>query len=128
MVRAVRRRQALEALEFERSREVALAEQLEERVAELEGDRLDDDLFARLAPDDAEIVRQALGGSETLGQLELDDDDFFGAFEEPEPDPDAEREELEEEIARLESEIAESRRRQDAFRRYLDLLGAALEG
>ena len=124
MVRAVRRRQAFEALEFERMREAALGEQLEERVAELEGERVDEALFARLAPEDAEVVRQ-LGPPEPLEELGFEDD-FLAEPEEN--DPAAERDELEEEIARLQAEIAESRRRQQAFERYLDLLDAPKEG
>ena len=52
IARAERRRQALEALEFERARAAALRERLEAIVAELDGPALDAAIFARLAPED----------------------------------------------------------------------------
>jgi hypothetical protein len=116
IARAQRRRQALEALEFERERADALLEQLEALVTELEAPRIDEAIFARMAPEDVEVVRGTLQPGEPKGPEE----EWLPIEEEPlEPDP-AEREA---EIARLEEEIASSRRRQQAFERYIEALG-----
>lgn len=123
--RAQRRRRALEALEFERSREAALRDQLEEVAAELEGPRLDADALSLLPPEDAELVREALAGIDEQG-LDLGGEaapDWLP--EEEAPDPVAEREERLAELRRLEAEIAASRRRQQALQRYLAALGRA---
>jgi hypothetical protein len=114
IARAERRRQALEALEFERARAAALRERLESIVVELEGPALDEAAFAQMTPADVEVVRPALQSVDA---------------EPPDPDPEAENERettiawLEEEIARLDEELASSSRRQQAFERYLDALG-----
>jgi hypothetical protein len=119
MVRAERRRQAAEELEFERDRAIALSEQIARLVLELEGDRLDEEVFAMLAPEDVELVRPALQG-ETVVE---DADAEWLESDEPWRDEEAERAELEAEIARLQEEIASSTRRQEAFERYLAALG-----
>jgi hypothetical protein len=113
LARAGRRRQVLEALEFERERETALVQQLEHTLAEAEGARLDEPVFAGMAPEAVEIVRETFQGP----QEELEDEEFFLEREEfgEEPDPEA----VEEEIARLEQQLADCRRRQQAFERYL---------
>jgi hypothetical protein len=116
IARTNRRRQVLEALTFERAREAALQEQLETTATELEGPEVDARVFAKLASEDAEIVRSALG--------EPDDDSPVGETDEEwlvdeEETPELEREELLAELARLEEEMADSRRRQEAFQRYL---------
>jgi hypothetical protein len=114
IARAERRRQALEALEFERARAAALRERLESIVVELEGPALDEAAFAQMTPADVEVVRPALQSVDA---------------EPPDPDREAENERettiawLEEEIARLDEELASSSRRQQAFERYLDALG-----
>lgn len=116
-----RRRAMGEAAELEREREAALLEQLEEMFAELEGPALDEEVLARIAPADADIVRTALRGydaSEESPEDEPDEDWLADA----ENDPATERQELLAEIARLEEEIARSRRRRDAFERYVDAL------
>ena len=118
IARAERRRQALEALEFERARAAALQERLEAIVAELDGPALDAAIFARLAPEDVEIVRPALQGVEETEPAEVLD------FDVEAEDSHAEHLAwLEEEIVRLEEEIASSDGRQQAFERYLDALG-----
>ncbi len=117
IARAQRRQQALESLESERDREAALLDQLQAVIAEEEGPRIDEAAFAKMEPEDVEVVRDALGATpwgadEELGfGLEVDDLS------------DDEGESIEEEIARLQEEIARSRRRQGAFERYLEALG-----
>jgi len=107
IARAERRRQALEALEFERARAAALRERLESVVAELDGPALDEAVFAQLAPEDVEVVRPALQGDEAepLDSVEIELDDT-------ESDN---RTWLEEEVVRLQEEIASSSGRQQAF-------------
>jgi len=134
IARAQRRRQAEEALEVERDRMAMLAGQIEELVAELIGARIDEQAFAAMAPEDVEAVRAMLDPQSELG-LELDEelvdeaeDDWPAdggatAAEDSQPDEDPAAE-LEAEISRLESEIAVSRRRQQALERYLEALGA----
>lgn len=119
MAREQRRRQARQALEFERDREAALVEQLHEVVTETEGARVDEAAFATMDPEDVALVRDALVG--TTG--DDGDEDPFGleAFDVPDADDDSASDE--EEIARLESEIEKGRSRQRAFARYLDALG-----
>jgi hypothetical protein len=114
LARAARRRQALEALEFERERESALVEQLEHTVADAEGRRLDEAIFAGMEPEQVEIVRGVLHGPSEDEEDEeiLIEREIFG----PDPDDD---ESVEEEIARLEQELADCRTRQQAFERYL---------
>ena len=118
IARAERRRQALEALEFERARAAALRERLEAIVVELDGPAIDAAIFAELGPDDVEIVRPALQGGEEPEPVEALD--FDVELEDPKAEQVAW---LEEEIVRLEQEIAASGRRQQAFERYLDALG-----
>jgi hypothetical protein len=117
IARAERRRQALEALEFERARAAALRERLEAIVVELDGPAIDAAVFAELSPEDVEIVRPALQGDEAE-PVESFEIDLEGE------DPQAEHAAwLEEEVARLEREIAASGGRQQAFEHYLDALG-----
>jgi hypothetical protein len=116
-VRAARRRQALDALEFERQREAMLAEQLEDVVAEADGPALDASLFARMSDEDASLVRVAFGDV----ALPFDPDEDGGE------DADAGDEAVTvdvvgEEITRLEDEIESSRRVQAALSQYLELL------
>jgi hypothetical protein len=117
IARAERRRQALEALEFERARAAALRERLEAVVVELDGPAIDAAIFAELSPEDVEIVRPALQSDEPepVESFELD---LEGG------DPRAEHAAwLEEEVVRLEQEIVASGRRQQAFESYLEALG-----
>ena len=115
IARTERRRQALEALEFERARAAALQERLEAIVAELDGPALDATIFADLAPGEVEIVRAALQSDETEPAEALD-----GELADPREEQKAW---LEEELVRLEEELASSDGRQQAFERYLDALG-----
>jgi len=113
IARAERRRQALEALEFERARAGALRDRLESIVTELDGPAIDAAAFARMNPADVEIVRPALQADdpEPITEPEMEEDET--------EDPAAW---LEEEIGRLQEEIESSDRRQLAFERYLDAL------
>ncbi len=118
IARAERRRQAVDELEVERDREQALRDEIARLVVELEGPRLDEEAFARLAPGDVELVRPAIQGGPAIegGEPEwLDEDQAWR-------DEEAERAELEAEIIRLEQEIAASKHRQEAFERYLAAL------
>ena len=115
IARAERRRQALDALEFERARAAALQERLEAIVAELDGPALDARIFERLAPADVEIVRAVLQSDEAEPAEALD-----GELDDPRQEQKAW---LEEELVRLEEEIASSGGRQQAFERYLEALG-----
>lgn len=121
IVREHRRQRALEALEFERDREAALLEQIGEVVTEAEGPRIDRETFAKMSPEDVELVSEVLvDRPEPVEQTEdglLEPELIFPGAEEEE-----EHEGIEEEIARLEQELASSRRRQRAFERYLDAL------
>jgi hypothetical protein len=115
IARRQRRKQVEDALDFERDRETALVEQLEEVVTETEGPRIDEEVFAQLDAADAAVVRQTLTGFDFVAE---EDEEFsFDLEDDVEPDDPAE------EIARLEGEIEDSRRRQAAFQRYLDALG-----
>lgn len=122
MARSQRRRQVEEALHDERGREAALAEQLEDVVAETEGPRIDEVVFARLEPEDAAFVGEVLQTTSLSDEDEEEDeaDAFVLTFDGDEPD----EEEPDSEIERLQDEIADSRRRQLAYERYLDALDA----
>ena len=115
IARAERRRQALEALEFERARAAALRERLESIVTELDGPAIDEAVFAQLAPEDVAVVRPALQSDdvEPVESFEIE-------LDETESDTTTW---LEEEVVRLQEEIASSSGRQQAFERYLEALG-----
>jgi hypothetical protein len=124
IARAHRRRQATDALGFEREREATLQEQVGDLIAELEGAGVDEAVFARIPAEDAALVRSLLLPPEEAEVEVMDEEErrlMYGdeSPEDEEPDP---REWTEEEIARLEEEIAESRRRQQALERYLEAL------
>ena len=120
IARAQRRRLAQEALEFERDREAVLREQLEAVVAEVEGPRIDEEAFARMAPEDAELVRAILASGLEGEDPDLDPEDEW--YDIPETD-EPEAESFEDEVRRLEEELAESRRLQQALTSYLDAVG-----
>lgn len=127
IARSQRRSQALEALEFERDREAALRGQLEETVTELEGPNVDEETFARMDPEDVEIVRQTLldagqGFEETV--TDHDGEDWLAEFRIDGESPEEEREERLGEVARLEGQIKDSRRRQQALECYVEALSA----
>jgi hypothetical protein len=117
IARAQRRRQAQDALEFERDREAALIGALEQTAAELEGAGIDEEAFAQMTAEDVEIVRGVVSESADLDLSDELDSDWMSL----ESDDDI-RAERTDEIARLQEEVAESRRRQAAFVRYLEVL------
>ena len=106
-------------LQFEREREQTLEEQVEVVIGEAEGPGVDAAAFAKMSPEDAEIVKTELDpppfeAEEETGFFERDD-----LFDLDEADVDPHTEEL----ARLSTEIEDCRRRQQAFSAYLDALG-----
>lgn len=121
IVRARRRRQALDALEAERDRETALRNQLHEVLTELEGARIDAVAFAHMEPADAELVREILDPAHAAPE----DEWLESEGESPAEAARLQREEDEEERARLQQVIEESRRAQAALERYLEALGPA---
>lgn len=123
ITRAERRRQALEELDLERDRAAALREEVARLVVELEGPRLDEEVFARLAPADVELVQDTFRSGHFAADDIGGDDDEEDWFQVDAEDPETVRAETEEEIRRLEAEIAASTRRQEAFERYLEALG-----
>jgi hypothetical protein len=115
IARSERRRRIEEALDEERGREEALTERLEEVVTEGEGNRIDEQAFARMDPEDVALVR------ETLEEPSFDEGEEHADFLALEPD-ERDQTEVEEEIARLQAEIAASRRKRLAYERYLEAL------
>ena len=128
IARSRRRDQALEALAFEREREAALRDQLEEVVLEQEGPRIDREAYARMEPDDVAVVRELLDESWSADEDEEEDDDsdFLLVVDDGGVlADDDEEDEDEDEVARLQGEIASCRARQRALERYLEALEAA---
>lgn len=121
IARAVRRRQALEAIEDERQREQALAEQLDEIVAEADGPGIDSAVFETMEPVEVRLVREVFGEELPDSRDELESADFFEEDEEDE-------ESVEEEIVRLQTEIRLCKRRVRALERYIEGLDAAVVG
>lgn len=125
IVRAHRRQQVQEYLAEQRELETSLREELEERITEVEGPKLDEQVFAQMDPAEAKLVRNGLAG--IFEEVQPDEASFWGeeetSFWGDEEDPDS-PEALEEDIARLERELDACRRRQQAYERYLELLGA----
>jgi len=118
IVRARRRHQALDALEFERDRETALLEQIDEVLTELDGPRIDAEAFARMEADDAELVRETLDPTSVTPEpdsLELEG-------ESPAESARLRREEQEAERLRLRELVAECRRCQKALESYIQAL------
>src|SRR5437763_1272194 len=115
MARTQRRRQVLEALEFERARADALREQLEAVVTELEGPAIDDGAFAQMTPAEVDVVRPVV----QVAEPEPVEEEWL-----PEEVPDEvdRTAELEEEILRLQRELELSRATQRAYERYIELL------
>jgi chromosome segregation ATPase len=121
IARAQRRRQALEAIEFQRHREAALQEQLEAIVAEVQGPRIDEAAFIRMAPEDVELARGILESG--LESVESDLDSLDKEWVVEEETPENESEDYEAELGRLQGEIADTRRLQQALRSYVEALG-----
>jgi len=121
IARGVRRRQAQETLDFEREREQTLMEQVELVIGEAEGSNVDAAAFEKMSPQDVQIVRAdfdppTFDADEDAGFFERDDLFDLDEFED-EVDPHAE------ELARLNGELEECRRRQQAFSAYIEALG-----
>jgi len=121
IAREVRRRQVQETLDFEREREQTLKEQVEIVITEVEGKKVDEAVFAQMSPEDAEIVSAELSPAGMDGEEDpeffFERDDLINLDAEPEVDPHAE------ELARLNGELEDCRRRQRAFEAYLAALG-----
>jgi hypothetical protein len=116
IARRQRRRQVAEALDEEREREAALVERAEEVVVEADGPGVDAEVLARLEPEDAAVVRELLEEHSPF-EDEGDDVEFLG-----EEGDGVDEYEVDEELARLEGEIADSQRRQLAYQRDLEAL------
>ena len=121
VARAGRRAQAEEALADEREREAALRRQVAEVVLEQEGPRIDAEALAALDADVARRVRAALGQLDDAPDEEEDPfgDDVYVALDEEPDEPEGD------ELGRLESEIAESQRIQQALETFIAALDAA---
>jgi hypothetical protein len=120
IARRRRRGQVLEALTFEREREAALRDQLEEVVLEQEGPRVDAVAFAQMEPDDVAVVRELLDD----GWSSVDDDEDYELADDDDG-LDVEEDEDEDEVERLQREIESCRARQRALERYLEALGSS---
>jgi hypothetical protein len=118
IVRSRRREDALDALDFERQREQALAGQIDAIVVEEDGPRVDEQVFARMEPDDVALVRELLGNGGWVTDEDRNGWPDEAGDEAEDTDTGAD------EIARLEGEIAECRRRQQALERFIEALGA----
>jgi hypothetical protein len=120
IARGVRRRQVQETLDFERDREQTLMEQVELVIGEADGSRVDEAAFEKMSPEDVQIVKEELdppGYDAGEGTGFFERDDLFDLDEFEEVDAHAE------ELARLNEELEQCRRRQQAFSAYLDALG-----
>lgn len=122
-----RRRAIADALAEEQGRESALVEQLEETVAEVDSKALDEEIFARMNPEDVEIVRAALNAPPEW-ILGVNDIPAGWGQDDGEPEEDASPDDAEralmDEIVRLQEAIEESRRRRRALERYAAALDA----
>lgn len=118
IARELRRRLAQEALEGERDREQMLEEHLHELVGEREARAVDEEAFATMAPEDVEIVREMLDPPE----LGPGSDELSFDLAEGEDDDETLEELTAAELERLQEELADSRRRQGAWQRYLEAL------
>jgi hypothetical protein len=122
IARDVRRRQVQETLDFERDREQTIRDQIELVIGEAEGPQVDAAAFGRMSPEDVAIVKAE------FNPLPFDEEDDPGSFFErddvfnfdidvEEVDPHAE------ELARLNGELENCRRRQQAFEAFIEALG-----
>jgi hypothetical protein len=111
IARAGRRREVLDALEFERQREAALLDQIDTLVLEEEGPRIDRAAKALLSPAELDLLDNVFG--EPL-------DDGFVSFEDVDVADD------ESEIERLQQEVERSRRSQQALEHLAALLESPL--
>jgi hypothetical protein len=102
IARAKRREEALATLELELEREGAIMTRLEQAVRDLEAWRVDEAVFARMDPEDVELIR-GLG------------------FAAQEPSVEAVTR-LEARVTELEADLAETRRRQLAYRGFIEAI------
>lgn len=102
IVRERRRREALDAIELEQTREEALRERLEQTIADAEGWRADRLVLPQLSEEDAEALREL-------------------NFDTAPPD-DETRERFEEEIAEIERDLEACELRKAALERYAEAL------
>ena len=124
IARERRRREAVEALEFEQQREAALREQIEETILEEERQRVDREALAQLDPAEAALVREILGTDDEEDEDLEEWDEMFADFEEEDEDAAGDAG-AGDEIGRLNAEIEDSRSRQRALERFVDALGRA---
>ena len=132
IAREERRRQVTEDLEFERDRALELRNEINRLTLELEGPGIDEQVFAKMAPQDVELVRAVVQDGPLVERDDVDQDWIdFGDEETPEDEVgqvdneqlEAEyRAEQEAEIVRLQEEIVVSERRQRALEAYLEAL------
>lgn len=126
IARERRRREALDAIEFEREREAVLRDQIEEIVLEGERERIDGEALARLDPADAAVVREILGddGDAVIEPDDADEweSDFVDLDDELDVEDEDDGDAMADEIGRLQGEIAESQRRQQALARFVSAL------
>jgi hypothetical protein len=133
IARKLRREQVEELLGYEREREQTLKNQIELVIAEAEGPGVDKAVFERLSAEHVEILKRELNPQHVFEPDEPGEDmeDFFG-WERDEISDDDEWsfqieepvDTTEEELARLNEEIEDCRRRQAAYEAYLAALGA----
>ena len=97
-----RRQEALDSLAFEQEREEALRTRLESAIRDLEGWRADEVAFAAMAAEAVDLLTRT-------------------GFARKRPGDDS-RVRLESQIAELEAQVADSRRRQRAFESYAEAL------
>ena len=102
MARAKRREEVLATLELEQERAGAIVTRLEQAVRDLEAWRVDEAAFAKMDPQDVELIRE-----------------IGFAAEEPSSEAVAR---LEARVTELEAELAETRRRQEAYRRFVEAI------
>jgi hypothetical protein len=117
VAREVRRRQVTESLEFEREREKTIGEQIDLVIAEIEGPKVDASVFERMSAEDVALMKEELSLPESERGDEFFERDDVIWLDEP-PDQRAE------ELARLNEELDDCRRRQRAFESYLAALGS----
>ncbi len=101
IVRARRRREALDSLGLEKKRQLALSERYENALRDLEAWRADQSAFAQMPEDDVETLR-SIGFAKRAPPEEV-------------------RARLEAQVSEVEAELEECLRRQRAFERYVDV-------
>jgi hypothetical protein len=116
VAREVRRRQVTESLDFEREREKTIDEQIELVIVEIEGPKVDAVVFERMSAEDAVLVKEELALPDSGGGDFIERDDVIW-LDEPADERAAE-------LARLNEELVDCRRRQRAFEAYLAALGS----